>query len=413
MVSKVLTINPLPEAGAVTGPDSVCVLATITMIDTTTGGLWSVSNTKATNSGNVFTGVTSGLDTAIYVATNICGTATAIKQIYIKALADAGTIVGADSVCLSENVTLSDAISGGSWSAANGHAVVASGVVTGMIAGSDVISYTVSNSCGTTFTIFNVVINSTPDAGVIVGADTVCTGTSITLTDSSPGGIWRSSDITKANISSGGTVTGVNAGGATITYSVSNFCGNALTIYPIVINTLPAIPSITGSTLSCIGIYDTLVGSPMGGMWTILNANANLVGYGIVNGVNSGRDTLIYSLSNNCGTSSDSFVVFIPTAWECDSILGVNKIDRDPNDGIFIYPNPTTGVFAIELPANAIGYDALISISDNLGKALLVNTYTFISDSKIVLDMGNAARGTYLIKVVVAGNVYRKKLVVW
>lgn len=57
-------------------------------------------------------------------------------------------LAGPDSVCVSATITLTASIGGGSWSSATGNATVAAGVVTGVTAGSDVISYTITGPCG-------------------------------------------------------------------------------------------------------------------------------------------------------------------------------------------------------------------------------------------------------------------------
>jgi sugar lactone lactonase YvrE len=62
----------------------------------------------------------------------------------------AGTITGADSVCPGLNITLADTASGGVWSSSNTTlaTVSATGVVHGILPGTVVISYTVTNPCG-------------------------------------------------------------------------------------------------------------------------------------------------------------------------------------------------------------------------------------------------------------------------
>lgn len=58
----VVSINPLPVSGTISGPTSVCVGATTTLSSSAAGGLWSFSNTHAT------VGSTSGLVPALRAA---------------------------------------------------------------------------------------------------------------------------------------------------------------------------------------------------------------------------------------------------------------------------------------------------------------------------------------------------------
>jgi hypothetical protein len=61
----------------------------------------------------------------------------------------AGTISGPDTVCVGHSITLTDAASPGTWAASNTNAgITATGVVSGLFAGTDTASYTVRNVCG-------------------------------------------------------------------------------------------------------------------------------------------------------------------------------------------------------------------------------------------------------------------------
>jgi len=63
------------NAGSISGDSIVCAGSSVTLTDISTGGVWSVSNHHATISGGIITGLTPGIDTAIYTVTNACGTA--------------------------------------------------------------------------------------------------------------------------------------------------------------------------------------------------------------------------------------------------------------------------------------------------------------------------------------------------
>lgn len=64
-------------------------------------------------------------------------------------------------------------------------------------------------------------------AGTISGSSTVCVGASTTLSDTTTGGTWSSSNTSIATIGSTGIVTGISSGTVTISYTVSNSCGTA------------------------------------------------------------------------------------------------------------------------------------------------------------------------------------------
>ncbi len=81
-VSYTVTINALPDAGTITGDDTVCIGTTITLADAVTGGAWAASNAKAGVAAGVVTGMTAGTDTIKYSITATC-TGTVQKIVHI------------------------------------------------------------------------------------------------------------------------------------------------------------------------------------------------------------------------------------------------------------------------------------------------------------------------------------------
>ena len=77
-----VTINPLPDAGTITGDDTVCIGTTITLADAVTGGAWAASNAKAGVAAGVVTGMAAGTDTIKYSITATC-TGVAQKIVHI------------------------------------------------------------------------------------------------------------------------------------------------------------------------------------------------------------------------------------------------------------------------------------------------------------------------------------------
>ncbi len=67
-------------------------------------------------------------------------------------------IIGKDTVCTGDSITLTDTTSGGTWSVSNTNAVIAGGVVTGITAGANIVSYTIFNSCGSTTAIHPITV---------------------------------------------------------------------------------------------------------------------------------------------------------------------------------------------------------------------------------------------------------------
>ncbi len=321
-----VTVNPLPVVNPVTGLSSVCSGVTITLSASTSGGGWTVSNTNASVAGGIVTGLVAGIDTVMYSVTNFCGTTTVSHTVTINPSPIAGTITGLSSVCVGAVIGLSDAASGGTWFASNTHASVSGGTVSGLVAGVDTITYSVTTVCGTANATHVVTINPLPDADVITGSSTVCELASVSLSDIVPGGSWSASN---GNASvSGGLVTGIVAGIDTIMYTVTNVCGSATATFTITVDPLPVAGTLSsmGALAFCPGGTDTLVASVSGGVWSASNGNASVDMFGVATGVVGGLDTIMYSVTNMCGTDIATITVTVNPAPYAGVITGPSSV---------------------------------------------------------------------------------------
>ncbi len=313
-----VTVNPLPHAGTITGPVVVCEAATITLADATTGGTWSSSDvaTATVNTTGDVTGVAAGPATISYSVTNSCGTDVAVYPITVNPLPVAGTISGATDVCEASTISLTDAASGGTWTSGSPSVAgvgAATGIVTGISGGTATISYSVSNSCGTAVATYTVTVNPLPFVAPITGVTTVCEAATTTLAEATTGGAWTSSDITVASIDGSGTVYGIAAGTATISYTVvSAFSCSTTVTTSVTVNPLPVAGTISGPTAVCEGATITLTDASAGGSWsTSATGNANVGGSGNVNGITAGADTVYYTVVNGCGTAVASYPITV------------------------------------------------------------------------------------------------------
>ena len=146
-----VTIYPQPDAGVITGPLIFCTGGQVTLTDTTSGGVWQVSNSLATiTMGGVVTSIIEGFDTAFYTVTNSCATDTAFYPFVVFPSPTPGIITGKDTICAGNTDTLTVTASG-LWSITNSLATITPlGVVTGVNAGRDTVIHTVVNDNGCT-----------------------------------------------------------------------------------------------------------------------------------------------------------------------------------------------------------------------------------------------------------------------
>src|SRR5665648_681354 len=143
-----------------------------------------------------------------------CTTSTAnIVSWTVNALPPApAAITGTLTVCVGLTTQLSDATSGGAWtSASTGVATISpTGLVTGVAAGTSVITYTVTNAKGCISTATQTVtVNALPPApAAINGTAVVCIGSTTQLSDVTAGGTWSSATPAVATVNATGLITG-------------------------------------------------------------------------------------------------------------------------------------------------------------------------------------------------------------
>ncbi len=312
ITSTVVTVYSLPTVNAITGVNPVCVGSTINLTNTTPSGVWSVNNANAAiNSGGVLTGQIAGTVNVNYTVTdgNNC-TNLATTTVTINGLPTVNSITGANQVCVNSIINLTSTTPSGVWSVNNANAnITGGGILTGLVAGTVNVSYTVTdgNNC-TNLTSTTVTVNGLPTVNPIVGNTDVCIGSTISLTNTTPGGVWSVSNINAA-INGTGILTGQSLGTVTVSYSVTDVNNCTATVTSVkTINALPVVAAITGSNAVCIGSAINLANATSGGVWSVNNANATINGTGVLTGQAAGTTTVSYVVTdaNNCTTTVTS-----------------------------------------------------------------------------------------------------------
>ncbi len=285
-----------PFVASITGSSNACIGVGIALSDATSGGVWSSSSTaKATvdPSTGVVTGVATGSVTISYTFTNACGTTT--KTLAMTVNTSPAAITGTMNACEGATSTLNDATASGTWTSNNTTIATvntSTKVVSGVTAGTAIISYTLSTGCydTTTFTV-----KSAPSA--IAGNTSVCVGATTALSNTVSGGVWSSGTTTMATISTSGVVSGVAAGTPLVGYKLGDGCATSITI---TVNPNPA--AITGTTNACEGATSTLNDATTLGTWTSSNTSTATVNTStkVVTGVTAGSTTISYTLSTGC-----------------------------------------------------------------------------------------------------------------
>ena len=313
--TQAVTVNPLPSVSPIVGPSSVCEQSNITLTDAAPGGAWSSTNTAAaTIAGGVVGGVAAGNSTISYTVTNSCGAAAATIALTVNQSPVAGIISGTTTtVCETATIVYTDPAPGGVWASGNtGVATVSGGTVGGVAVGNTLISYTVTNGCGTAFDTIDVIVNPLPHAGTISGPTSVCEQSSVSLTVTSTGGTWASGSTPTATVTAGGVVGGGITGPVNITYTVTNFCGTDIANYPMTVNPLPHAGTISGVPNLCPGTTTVLSSTQPGGVWaTTPTSIATITAGGVAGGVVPGNATVRYIYTNVCGSDTSTYNITV------------------------------------------------------------------------------------------------------
>jgi len=316
-----VTVDSLPDPISI--PSSLCQYDTVTATNASPAGYWTSSSATATidSTTGLVTGVNGSVVTITYsFYTNNCYS-TAPLTIMPAPIA----ITGNDNVCIGGVDTLADSVLGGIWTSSDTNKAIinsGTGIISGRSFGTVVITY--ANNCGSAY--YTVYSDTLPDA--IAGAPNVCFGTPTTLTDGSPGGIWRSADTAIAFAAAGlGVITGNTVGTTTITYELPTGC---FVTQQFTVNPVP--PAMTGQFHACPGTSVTLHDGLTGGSYSSSNfyIASTVPASGLITGVNVGECTITYSMPTGCSTT-EPFTIY-PNP---EPITGRNIVCDSLSDTLF------------------------------------------------------------------------------
>ena len=280
-------------------------------------------------------------------------------------------------ICISSGLYLTDSLSpGGTWSSSNTTiaTIGTSGYLTPVSTGVVTITYTLGGSYVTgTFTV-------DPMPAAITGSTSFCVGSTTTLMDATPGGVWSTAAYTgSASINpSTGVATGVTPGAVWVYYTVG---GCHATAMDTVLGT--AAPVITGPTQVCpdssITLNDSTGGS--GYSWSSSNTAIATVGAssGVVTGVSNGTVTITATVSGGgCGSVYSTYTITVgPVAP--GTVYGPGAISIGGTGSCYYYGSTgyTSGTWSIS-PTTVATIDASGNITGvSVGTATI--TYSYVS----------------------------------
>lgn len=276
-------------------------------------------------------------------------------------------------------------------------------------AGNYILEVTDKNGC-----VASTSVNITQDSNLpvsITGSNIFCSGQSTTLTANVAGGIspfnfqWKNNTINVGTNSN--TFNATTAGNYSVSVTDSKGCTGISS--NIVVTQKPSpLATIMASSLAFItGGSVTLnanIGTNLTYQWIRNSQPITNAVQAVYTAQQIGEYKVVVG-QNDCFTTSNPVTISLITAT--NSPL--------PTEGIKIYPNPSNGVFVVELNEATFqkqGAAAAIEVVDATGKSIWQRTIpSFSGKHSENIDISTSAAGTYFLRVVEAEKVSTQKVV--
>jgi len=280
-----VSITPIPAAPTVSGA-TICAGSATTLTAIATGGTyqWYDASSGGTLLGSVagYTTPVLTTTTTYYVQTtaNGCSSQRTPVTVSVTPIPAAPSVPGA-TICSGTKATLTATAPGGAYqwydAASGGNLLETGDNYTTLVLTTATTYYvqTTVNGCTSLRTPVTVSITPIPAVPTVSGA-TICSGTTVTLTATAPGGTYQWYDAV-----SGGTLLATSAGyttpvlTSTKTYYVQTTvdgCISSRTPVTVAVTPIPATPTVSGVTI-CAGSATTLTATASGGSYEWYDAS--------------------------------------------------------------------------------------------------------------------------------------------
>ena len=259
-VSTAFAVNGVP--GAIGGTFGMCISSTDTLTDTTASGVWSITGSATGTTIDAALGIitsssTTGTETVYYAE----GTCSVSATVNVGNASPAG-VTGTFTSCTFASSTLADATTGGSWVSSNpaiASVNASSGVVTGVSAGTAVITY--DAGCGTpsystaTYTVTGSTLALSYSSGGLTGP--ICSGGTLQLNSgTATGGTYSwSGPGSFTSASANPTISGVTTAASGVYTFSGTFpgCGVITSTMFVAVDAVPTVAVTATPGTICTG----------------------------------------------------------------------------------------------------------------------------------------------------------------
>lgn len=346
---------------------SICIGDTTALNGTPQGGTYSGTGTA----GPSFLSNISGVGTFYveYSFTDSVGcTAVDADSMVVHALPTPQLTLGDDTLCFGDNTVLSGTPLGGQY---RGTGVLFNGFDS-RTSGAGIFDlryfYRDQFGCTNEDTV-PIVVHALPTLNFSFGSDTICEGTSTSLTPNPTGGTFSGTGV------SGNTfdAAGIGVGFRTITYDYTdqNGCSNTEQKRILIIAAPRNVDISTSIDSLCLGESSILSGTPAGGVYTGAGVNDTIFSS---QGLAVGLTKQYYTFTNSTGCSgTDSSEIWIHALLTA-SISSSNE-DMCLGDSAVLSPDPLGGVIS------GMGVMDTMFYSDSSGIGTWTITYDYVDSN--------------------------------
>ena len=308
--AAIFGIKPPACSDAIAGDDEVCIGTQSTFLTSFKGGVWTVSDSTIASVApdGTFYANNVGEVVLTYTMPSVteCAGATYTKTVKVVSYPiRPSLIIGDNELCQFETKRYGvDNTTNGTWFSYNTNVQVAiDGQVTGLSAGSAVVTFKFGNVCYFDTINKSITVKASPIVPAIKGLDSLCVNATAQYSNAVTGGTWSVMDPF-STVSTSGLLKGASQGVSQLVYAKkgTNGCVGKST-KSIKIKGLP-FPEIQGADSLCLKSISTYSASILKGTWSVTNSLLSTTTTGTLTAKSVGTSGLKYTVSvNGCSNS--------------------------------------------------------------------------------------------------------------
>jgi|688.fasta_scaffold00932_3 hypothetical protein len=235
------------------------------------------------------------------------------------------------------------------------------------------------------------IINVSSAPTVAVNSGSVCSGSSFTMNPTGAASYTYSSGsaVVSPTANTSYTVTGSNPGCVAVSTATSS----------VSVTASPTVSAVSSNTsFICVGSTATLTAA--GANTYVWNTTATTAVIAV-----SPTTTTSYTVTGTGANGCSANAVISQSVSTC---TGINSNLSNLTSNFMVYPNPSNGIFNVQLETSTPLSLATVEVTDVLGRVILTDN---VKTGNYQLNLGNNVNGVYFVKAKVDGKTKTVKIV--